>query len=722
MTPRPTFRLLCRPEARRSKLSDPSIIREGRNCGRRARAHRVAVLVDAASYFSTLAAAIDRAQRSILIVGWDVHGDVRLLRDGVAEHRPASLMSLLDGAVRRNRELHANVLDWDFAAIYALDRQTLPLLQFAWRTHPRVHFRLDDAHPLGASQHQKLVVIDDAIAFVGGVDVAANRWDTREHRFDDPRRVNPWGRPYGPRHDVQIAVDGEAAAALGEIARDRWERATGQRLSPPGAAGEVWPPNLVADFEDVMVAVARTYPAWNGRPEVREVEALYEDCISAAKKWIYIENQYLTAARIGAALAERLKEEQGPEIVIVGPRHCEGWLEQATMGVLRSRFVRRLIEADRFGHLRVLYPAFAAQPEVSLNLHAKVMVVDDVLLRVGSSNLNNRSMGLDSECDVAIEAGDGTDLRSTIARIRNDLLGEHLGVDVRRVHDTLTETGSLILTIDRLAGGERTLVPLDHEVEPWLDEIIPEAAVVDPERPIAFEELTAEMRPPSTEPSRRYDLLRVFGILAALLLLAALWRWTALGDWLVPERVSAWTAGVRPTATVLFLTCVLFVVASLLMVPVTLLVVLTSLAFGPWVGATCSIVGSLTSASISYGLGNVLWRDAVRRMGGRRLNRLSRALAKRGIVAILFVRLVPIAPFTIVNLVAGSSHVSFRDFFLGSVFAMGPGIVIISVLAESAAATIREPSLGRVIAVTLAGVAFIAAATWLRNKLRRTQD
>jgi phosphatidylserine/phosphatidylglycerophosphate/cardiolipin synthase-like enzyme/uncharacterized membrane protein YdjX (TVP38/TMEM64 family) len=700
-------------------LPDQPIIREGHNCGWRAKAHRVAILIDAAAYFTALAAAIERARRSILIVGWDVNGDV-LLRDEPAGKVPASLINLLNAAAGRSRKLHVNVLDWDFAAIYALDRQVLPLLQFSWRTHRRVHFRLDDEHPLGACHHQKLVVVDDAIAFVGGIDLAADRWDTPEHRLDDPRRVNPWGRSYGPTHDVQLAVDGDAAAVLGNIARDRWRRATGKRLSPPSIAGDVWPPTLAADFEEVMVGIARTEPAWQGRSEVREVEALYKDSIAAAEKSIYIENQYLTAACIGDALAKRLREEAGPDVVIVSPRACLGWLEHATMGVLRCRMMRRLLEADRFSRLRVFYPAFAARPDAFMTVHSKVMIVDDVLLRVGSSNLNNRSMGYDTECDVAIEA-DRAEVRATIARVRNGLLAEHLGVDAETIRDTLVKTGSLAATIDQLAGRERTLAPVDHEVDAWLDDLVPEAAVVDPERPVAFDELSAQMMPPSAERSRSHDLLRVLGVLGALLLLAAAWRWTALGEWLAPERISAWYAGVSATPGALLATVALFIGASLLMVPVTLLVVLAALAFGPWIGSACSIVSSLASASISYGLGQILWRDAIRRLGGGRLNRLSRAFAKRGILAVVLVRLVPVAPFTIVNLVAGSSHVSFRDYLLGSALGMSPGIVIISALATSAGAAVRDPSAGRVTWMVVLAAAFVAAVTWIRHRFRQRQ-
>ena len=117
------------------------------------------------------------------------------------------------------------------------------------------------------------------------------------------------------------------------------------------------------------------------------------------------------------------------------------------------------------------------------------MVVDDRLLRVGSANLNNRSMGLDSECDLAIEAGDDAALRTRIAAVRNRLLGEHLGQAPERVATVIAETGSLIATIERLSSPARGLRPLDPSVEPWLDQLVPDAAYVDPERPVDTEKV-----------------------------------------------------------------------------------------------------------------------------------------------------------------------------------------------------------------------------------------
>src|SRR5690606_33261766 len=150
---------------------------------------------------------------------------------------------------------------------------------------------LDDQHPLGASLHQKLVVIDDAVAFVGGIDLTIDRLDDPSHRPDDPRRCNADGSSYAPLHDVQAAVDGPAARALAAVARERWERATGTVLAPVEAESDPWPDELPVDIADAEVAIARTYPPWRGARAIREVERLHLASIAQARETIYIENQ-----------------------------------------------------------------------------------------------------------------------------------------------------------------------------------------------------------------------------------------------------------------------------------------------------------------------------------------------------------------------------------------------------------------------------------------------
>ncbi|MFW6147643.1 MAG: hypothetical protein ACOC6B_04540, partial [Thermodesulfobacteriota bacterium] len=154
-------------------LAEPgkkSILVEGRNCWRIASACRASLLIDAESYFAVLAAAAARARHSILIVGWDIDSRIRLLRNNHIHDLPAQLDEMLNAVVSRQSNLHVYILDWDFAMIYSLERELFPVFNLQWKTHRRVHFRLDGNHPAGASHHQKIVVIDDALAFTGGID------------------------------------------------------------------------------------------------------------------------------------------------------------------------------------------------------------------------------------------------------------------------------------------------------------------------------------------------------------------------------------------------------------------------------------------------------------------------------------------------------------------------------------------------------------------------
>ena len=708
--------------AREDGEGSGALLREGTNCWRRVHTGRLSFLVDADVYFRSVAEAFERAERQILILGWDIHSELAL-NPGAPD--PKRLGPLLSQLVERRPDLDVYVLDWDFAVLLLLERELLPLYQLGWKTHRRVYFHMDADHPTAAAHHQKIVVVDDRVAFTGGMDLAAYRWDTPDHAASDPRRVTPGGRAYGPFHDVQVAVDGEAAAALGELARERWLRATGERLpAPRSTGGDPWPVGLAPDARDLEVALARTDPAWRGRPEVREVEALFKDSIDAARAWIYIENQYLTSASLRDALAARLSEEQGPEVVIITPRECPGWLEEATMGALRGRFLDTLREADRHDRLRVLYPVVegesgpaGASDDVAVNVHAKVMVVDDELVRVGSANLSNRSMGFDTELDLAFVAEGRPKLRRVIRRFRDGLLADHLGASRALVARTLAEHRSLTRTVDVLRRPQgRTLLDLEVTAPDWLKHV-PDAALLDPERPIGSDELVARFLPQDTGHAARHPIARAVLVLSVLLAAAAAWRWTPLSEYVDPRSVLEWARPLRENLWGPFLGLGVFVVSSLLLVPVTLLILISAALFGPWVGFACAIVGALLSSSAAYGLGRVLWRDFVRGISGPRLNELSRKMSEKGILSVAAVRLVPVAPFTVVNLVAGASEIRYRDFFLGTLIPMAPGALAMSIFADRILYAASDPGIGSVSVAVGILLALILAGSILRKKL-----
>ncbi|MEH3047119.1 phospholipase D-like domain-containing protein [Sphingomonas adhaesiva] len=442
-----------------------------------ARATRASVIVDADAYFRRAREAMLNARHQILLVGWDFDARITLAFDDDHPEAPTTVGEFIGWLVKRTPGLQVYILRWDKGALKTLFRGKTLWTLFKWRFfQKRIHLLLDGHHPVAASHHQKIVVIDDDLAFCGGIDMTDERWDTRAHRDDDPRRTSPSGTPYKPWHDATTALEGPAAVALGELCRTRWEIAGGDTVAPPPPrAGACWPASLAPDFTDVDVALSRSQPEHGGLPAIREIEELYLALIAGAKRCIYAESQYFASRRIAEAIAKRVTEDDPPEIVIVNPTTAQGWLEPLAMDTARSRLVAEIERRDHRDRFRLYHPVTAGG--AAIYCHAKVLVVDDVAIRVGSSNFNNRSLRLDIECDVTIMQEP-----ATITRLRDDLIAEHLGVEVETVAAGVAADG-LIATIERLRGHGRTLVPYEHkdlsEVEAWLAD----NEVLDPEGP-----------------------------------------------------------------------------------------------------------------------------------------------------------------------------------------------------------------------------------------------
>ena len=675
---------------------------EGRNCWRIARTNRATFLIDGDAYFSALASAFKRARHSILINGWQLDSRFRLFP---ADSTCPTFGDFLHDLVRRNRHLHIYILLWDFAMIYAADREIVPLYAHPWRTHRRVHFLLDSGHPLGASHHQKIVVVDDAVAFAGGLDIADRRWDTPDHDAHDPRRIDVYNRPYPPSHDVQLMVDGAAAAALGDVVKDHWRRAGGRRFHRrANRNADPWPPEVRADLVDVPVAIARTEPEYNNHPEVREVERLYLDSIQAAEHLIYLENQYLSSSAIGNALAARLEEEDGPEIVLVLPQETSEWLEQLSMAVLRARLLRRLRAVDRFKRFHVYYPALPGE-KVQLRVHAKLAIIDDKLVRIGSSNLNNRSMGLDTECDLAIEAHESWQ-EQIIANFRHRLLAEHLGVSPDEVAARYASQRSLSQAIESVRG-DRRLEPIEDAAPEWLDGVVPGSVLIDPERPLNADQLVEQFFPGPVRRRAAPNLVRLAVLLACLVSLAIIWRWTPLATWVDAKALEASTASVTGSPLALLWVTAGYTVGSLVLAPITLLIVATGVAFGPLLGFVYALCASCISATVTYGLGRLVGRETVYRLTGTILGRVQRQISRHGFLSMLLARIVPLAPFAVVNMVAGACRIRLTDFLLATALGMSPGIFMIVVLQDQLGRTLRDPTIGT-IALLLALAIFFA--------------
>lgn len=455
-----------------------------------ARVARASVLIDADDYFTAMQQAMLNARHRIFLIGWDFDTRIHLpagrrwYKRGIDGSYPRRLGGFFSWLIRRRPILEIRILKWSFGVFKFVVRGSMWMDLARWARHRRIDFKFDNAHPVGCSHHQKIAVIDNRLAVCGGIDMTIKRWDTRDHVEDDPRRKLPRGGQYEPWHDASMMMEGDIAGVLAELGDDRWIRAGGTPLAPIQPTSErLWPESLEPDFENVEIGIARTRAAYRDWSEVKEIESLFVKQIARAKRFIYAESQYFASRAVAEAILARMQEDDLPEVVIVHPANADGWLEQQAMDHARAELVRTIEEADQHSRFSLWIPYTGITP---IYVHAKIMIIDDEIFRIGSANLNNRSMGLDSECDVFIDstrpgnahAGDA------IARIRHSLLAEHCGLQPDAVPDLIARHGSMAGMIDHsITEDGRNLLRYHPPELNGASEKLAESSLLDPEHP-----------------------------------------------------------------------------------------------------------------------------------------------------------------------------------------------------------------------------------------------
>ncbi len=439
------------------------IIELGRNAWRQEVGSDSGVVIDAADYYRAFYESARGARHYLLMSGWQFDSGVELLRgDDVPEGTEVRFLPFLNGLCDANPELHVYILAWDFHVVLALERQWMQRVYFDWMTNPRFRFVFDDCPVPGGSHHQKFVVVDGTHAFVGGMDVCESRWDDRCHRGENPVRTAR-GRSQKPYHDVQAYLIGsDVTAALADHFWNRWQCAGGgERPALPSSCETPARPRGALPLGAGRVAISRTQPSAEEGQGIREVESLFVDAIGAARELVFIETQYFSSRRVCEALIERMARSDSPrlEIVVVVNERAEALKEELAVGLRQAQNLEQLrAAAATSGHrLGLYYSVCDGVTEAFRNtyIHSKVLAVDDRFLTVGSANLTNRSMGIDSELHVSWEAlgsdPDARRLARAIRRVRVSLLAEHGGLAGLRTVRSLAGPGDLVARLDGFA-------------------------------------------------------------------------------------------------------------------------------------------------------------------------------------------------------------------------------------------------------------------------------
>lgn len=748
-------------DERENPHSARRLLIEGDTCWRRVHATRAAVLIDAASYFAALRASLLAAERCVFLLGWELHSRTRLEGDSRPnDGAPVELGALLRWLLKRRSGLELRILLWNHPVVYAISRELFPRWIFGTRTPAGAEIVLDSHLPVGASHHEKLVVIDDVVAYCGGVDLTVRRWDIAAHHPAEPRRRDPGRRPYVPLHDVQMIVEGDAAAALGEHTRTRWQYAGGKPVEParpPGRSpSKAWPDHVRPDFEDLHVGIMRTLAALEERDrEIREIERATVAAIESAQRFIYIENQYVTAKSACEALVARMRANPELEVIVVTTLEPGGPLEAETMGVGRQQFMAHFDEPSLARRIRFVAPLarchtppddesakIAADGTLVIHVHAKVLVIDDTFLRIGSSNLNNRSMGFDTECDVGIEAENAVH-REAIASVRNRLIAEHWGSDEKTVAEALATSlpvAKALAAMPRVPVFSTAHQARRTRFQPWRrtarapafrsvqqiarDESVGIGLVVrlgDPEHVVSAEELLTQAAGVRSFRALKWALV---AIAAAALAALAWYGVSKLGLSMdgIATRVGATIESLAGNPWRVPLVLTVFVLASVVSVPILALIGATVVTLGPALGFVCSAVGTMLAASATFGIGRLIGRNPLKRWLGTKLDALEQRVAKRGVIAIALIRKVPVAPFTFVNMVIGALGIRFRDFILGTALGMLPGIAAFAFVSDRAVNAWREPTPQNVLAIggaVLLWIGVVLGIQWLLNRRGR---
>ena len=184
-------------------------------------------------------------------------------------------------------------------------------------------------------------------------------------------------------------------------------------------------------------------------------------------------------------------------------------------------------------------------------------------------------------------------------------------------------------------------------------------------------------------------LLAIVVVIAAL---AAAWRYTPLSEYITAERITGWARAIRGWAWAPLVVMFLYTPAAFVMFPRPVLTLLTVIAFGPWLGFAYGMAGIIGSALVTYYVGRLLPEKTMQRLAGDKLDDVIRALRRRGLMAMLAVRIIPVAPFAVEGFIAGAVPIKLWDYTLGTFLGMLPGVLATSVFGGQLTAALEDPS------------------------------
>ncbi len=397
--------------------------------------------MDSQNYYQAFLECSKKAGQSLHIAGWEI--DARMLIDPTNQRPDLSFRQFLNQISDKVVDIH--LLSWKAPFYLRFGRERFAGLKWKLKASSKIKFTHNRYPYFFGSFHEKIAIIDQKCAFMGGIDIAKMRWDTCGHEVINECRRDWNGKYYNPIHDLQFVLSGPIIKDFSEFIQKRSEKNLFFTQQSPSISTPLWPDSFSPEIHHIKGAISRT----DAKERVYEIEDLYVDAIRSAEKFILIENQYFSHHGIIRELANQLQKKEGPEVVIILPINYRGKFERAIYLTQRNRAMKTLKASDHYGRLRFYYPENSS-PQNFIVVHSKYMVVDNTFITLGSANLNYRSMRVDREINLGIDGHSKGGIQQFIERSVSRVMADHLGIEESEFLRTFNEKESFIKTIETL--------------------------------------------------------------------------------------------------------------------------------------------------------------------------------------------------------------------------------------------------------------------------------
>lgn len=626
-------------------------------------------------YYKTLKEYLGEAKKFVYIAGWDF--DHRIILDRKSEDN-TNLADYLNSLTLKNPELRVKISIWN-AGAFDLNRhiENSEILN----ENPNIEISLLDSVSDISSYHDKFVIIDDSIVFVGGIDLSKERWDDSDHNVENNYRINPNGESYPPYFDMQLLLYGkQITECFYQIASERESQNILTNLTNNEKK------NLVLDQKNKKVNILRTRNSFEeSKPSLYQIKDTYVDLIRKAKDYIYIENQYFSNEEIGNEIEKRLSEEDCPEIIIVLPGSNSGVVEDYVFLTKRDTIIYNLQRQDKYNKLSV----FSIYFDEKATLHSKLMIVDGKSFLIGSANLSNRSFFYDSETNVLLEEKQKANYLKEIVLKR---LTSFLKCPEKELTSKIEKHSSLSKGIKEINDKTKALKELWIEKKPIIEPYI-SSQIADPKKSNPLAKMFFLFV------NRFYNFIYNTVSLSMILLVLLGVGFISFLNYsdidILEYRKKLLTISQNYNWFVSYLVLfVLYTLSTLMFIPIGALGVLAIVILGIVKGTLLSTLALFSTAFLYYGIGLMAGRNKnIENIKYEKVKIALKVFRKHPLAAVILTKIIPSGPFILVNYFTGVIGIRLRYFTLGSIIGLSPGLLSFLLFGASLKEFFKDASL-----------------------------